>query len=89
MKRTNVIRRDRGLVVADSIDLRDPDRIYDVKSLRNISETIELYDDFFDITDGNIWVKQDTSAAGASVWALAADTHGGELAMTLSASAEA
>jgi hypothetical protein len=57
--------------------------------LRNISEQFEIFDDFSDITDGNTWVKQDTSAVGAPTWALVSNTHGGEFAMTLAADAEA
>lgn len=89
MRRKNVRRKIRGILAADEVNLMDKDRNVDVLRQRNPAQQFELFDDFIDITDGTIWVKQDTSAAGAPTWALVADTHGGEVAMTLAANDEA
>jgi hypothetical protein len=89
MKRKNVRRKLRGIFALDELNLIDKDGNIDVSRLRNPAQQVEIFDDFIDIADGTIWVKQDTSANGSPTWALVADTHGGEFAMTLAATNEA
>lgn len=87
--RKNIRKKVRGILAADEVNLTDKDRNVNVTRQRNPAQQIEFFDDFIDIADGTNWVKQDTSAVGAPTWALVADTHGGEFAMTLAADAEA
>lgn len=89
MNRKNIRRKFRGIIAADEVDYVDKDGNVNVTRKRGPAQQVEIFDDFIDIADGTIWVKQDTSAAGAPTWALVADTHGGEVAMTLAATDEA